>query len=65
VIDVEGPIGQHFRYRLAMPVCDTRGLHLVVAWANKQVDLYLNGSLADTVTVEKTYPERPSVKDDA
>jgi hypothetical protein len=51
VIEADGPFGRRFNFRLPMPTCDGRGLHVVITWENQVINFYLNGQLAESFTL--------------
>ena len=50
-LDMDGPFDQHHNVRLPIPICDERGLFVAITWQKPDLKIYLNGALADTITV--------------
>src|SRR5688572_24061352 len=50
-VEADGPMGRRFQFRFHMPACDSRGLHLVIAWECNQIQFFLNTNLAESFTV--------------
>jgi hypothetical protein len=42
-VQINGPFGNSYDFREPIPLCDARGLHVAITWANNEVILYLNG----------------------
>jgi hypothetical protein len=42
-VEIAGPFGNSYDFRVPLPACDHRGLHVALTWEDESVTLYLNG----------------------
>lgn len=53
-IELIGPFDKNFVFRRPIPPCDDRGLHVAITWKDDMVQLYLNGELDDSKTINES-----------
>ena len=51
-VQILGPFNQSFKFRHPLPLCDTEGLMVTIAWNYPEVMLYFNEELIEEMSVE-------------
>ena len=60
-IKLSGALGRDFTFRQSIPTCDERGLSVAFTWTDKEINLYLNGRLVETIS--RAIPDNSSSTD--